>query len=192
MAAIPKETTEFLAGLLQKCGQSGFLTLTAIHPDGNRSTPSRHIAIHNQKGIKEGLQKLYAANQMGWGAYVSIGLRQCNLGRWRRGGNADVLALPALFADVDDRSETALNRIRNFKPPPSCITFTGGGFHAFWWLSNLLYDLKLAANLLRAIGKELGGDPMSNSQILCMLCGIAPSRVCYQNIMYKGGIEDGR
>jgi hypothetical protein len=166
MTTIPAETTKFLAGLLQKCGQSGFLTLTAIHPDGNRRTPSRHVAIHDQTAINDVLQKLFVANQMGWGAYVSIGLRQCNLGRWRRGGNVDVLALPALFADVDDRSETALNRIRNFNPPPSCITFTGGGFHVFWWLSDLLYDLKLAARLLRAIGKELGGDPMSNSQIL--------------------------
>jgi hypothetical protein len=166
MATIPAETTEFLAGLLQECGQSGFLTLTAIHPDGNHSTPSRHITIDDKIAINDALQKLLVTNQMGWGAYVGIGLRKSNLGRWRRGGNAAVLALPALFADVDDRSETALNRIRNFKPSPSCITYTGGGFHVFWWLSDLLYDLKLAANLLRAIGKELGGDPMSISQIL--------------------------
>ena len=166
MATIPAETTEFLAGLLQKCGQYGFLTLTAIHPDGNHSTPSRHIPIDDKSTINDALRRLFVANQMGWGAYVGMGLRRSDLGRWRRGGNAAVLALPALFADVDDPSESALNRIRNFKPPPSCITYTGGGFHVFWWLSDLLYDLKLAANLLRAIGKELGGDPMSNSQIL--------------------------
>jgi hypothetical protein len=166
MAAIPRESTEFLAGLLQNCEQPGFLTLTAIHPDGDHRTPSRHIPINDKSTLNDALQRLFVANQMGWGAYVGMGLRNRKLGRWRRGGNADVLALPALFADVDDSSETALNRIRNFRPPPSCINFTGGGFHSYWWLSESLYDLKLAANLLRVVSKELHGDPMSVSQIL--------------------------
>ena len=169
MANIPAETNTFLAGLLRNCEQPGFLTLTAIHPDGNHRTPSRHIPINGKSALNDALQRLFGANQMGWGAYVGMGLRKHNLGRWRRGGNADVLALPALFTDVDDRSETALNRIRAFKPPPSCINFTGGGFHALWWLWKPLYDLTLAANLLRAIGKELGGDPMSVSQVLRMV-----------------------
>lgn len=166
MASIPAETTEFLAGLWRNRNQPGVLTLTVIHPDGNHRTPSRHIPVNDKSALNDALQKLFSANQMGWGAYLGMGLRNRNLGRWRRGGNADVLAIPALFADVDDPSDLALHRIRNFRPPPSCITITGGGYHSYWWLVEPLYDFKLAANLLRVIGKGLHGDPMSVSQIL--------------------------
>ena len=124
------DTTQFLAELLRNCRplpQPAFLTLTAIHPDGFHRTPSRHLPIDDKIALNDALQQLLTANQMGWGAYVAIALRQSNLGRWRRGGNNAVLALPALYADVDDSSEITLNRIRSFRPPPSCIVFTGGG-----------------------------------------------------------------
>ena len=169
MATIPQDSTRFLSSLLQtgyRFGQPAYLTLTAIHPDGNRPIPSRHIAITNIATRQDALRRLLLANQMGWGAYLAIGLRKGNLGRWRRGGNAEVLALPALYTDLDDPSATALELLRSFRPLPSCITFTGGGFHAYWWLAQPLFDLDLAARLLRTIGRELKGDPMSISQIL--------------------------
>lgn len=72
------------------------------------------------------------ANQLGWGAFVAMGLRQHGLTRYRRGSERDLLALPALFVDVDDSSPVTLARLRGIRPTPSCITFTGGGYHAYW------------------------------------------------------------
>ncbi len=163
------DTRAFLSGLLacnRPFRQPAFLTLTAIHPDGNWRTPSRHIPTGNQSMLDDALQRLFVANQMGWGAYVAIGLRKSDLGRWRRGGNADVLALPALYADVDHPDSSMLKRIRDFKPPPSCIVFTSGGYHIYWWLADPLRDLHYASRLLRTISKKLDGDSMSVSQSL--------------------------
>ena len=80
-----------------------YLTLTAIHPTQKKRVPSHHIAIGDEVALPRSLQQLHTANQMGWGAYFGVGYRKGNLGRWRRGGKADVLALPAVFVDLDIR-----------------------------------------------------------------------------------------
>src|SRR5437762_11424889 len=55
---------------------------------------SRHIRTDNEPGLIDALERLAAANQAGWGAYVSVATRQADLGRWRRGGNDDLAYLP--------------------------------------------------------------------------------------------------
>jgi hypothetical protein len=92
--------------------------------------------------------------------------RKTDLGRWRRGGSDDLLALPALFADVDDPSQDTLKRLQNISPAPSCITFTGGGFHIFWWLSTLTADWPRVRQALHALAVTLGGDRLSPAQSL--------------------------
>ncbi len=49
---------------------------------------------------------------------------------------------------------------------PSCITFTGGGYHAYWWLDQPLTDMTLPRHVLRGLQREVGGDPMSPVQCL--------------------------
>lgn len=142
------------------------LTLTAIHPDGKHPTPSRHIPLHQPALLADTLDTLWDANRQGWGAFVAVGLRKPGLRRWKRGGEADIVALPALFVDVDDPSPDTLAKPRALRPTPSCITFTGGGFHAYWWLDAPLADLGLARCLLRALGRTAGGDHLSVAQSL--------------------------
>ena len=103
------------------------LTLTAIHPDGQHPTPSRHIPLVDQVTLREALTQLDQANALGWGAYFAVGLRHSGLTRWQRGGAANVVALPALFVDVDDPSIEALTLLQCATPPPSCIVASGGG-----------------------------------------------------------------
>lgn len=132
---------EFVQQLFSRCDaylDSGCITLTAIHPDGKHRTPSRHIPLNQTDALQDALQRLYAANEMGWGAFVAMGLRRRGLKRYRRGGADDLLALPALFVDVDDSSSTALKRLQNMRPAPTWITFTGGGYHAYWLLDEPL------------------------------------------------------
>ena len=106
------------------------------------------------------------ANQLGWGAFVAIGLRRHGLTRYRRGSERDLLALPAVFVDVDDPSLEALARLRDMRPTPSCITFTGGGYHAYWWLDEPLSDIRLARGILRGLQRAAQSDPLSPVQSL--------------------------
>src|SRR5690349_1626687 len=96
------ETEAFVRGLFGRCCQPSFLTLTAIHPDGRHPTPSQHIPLGDSKALALALDKLIAANHVGWGAHIGVAPRKTNLGRWSRGGKADLSELPALFVDVDD------------------------------------------------------------------------------------------
>lgn len=104
------DTLPFLEALFACCEQ-GFITLSAIHPDGGYPTPSRHVPIGDKDRLMHTLDRLLAANRLGWGAYVGIAARKANLGRWRRGGQSDLLALPTLFVDVDDPGPETLARL---------------------------------------------------------------------------------
>jgi len=103
---------------------------------------------------------------MGWGAYIAIGLRRKGLTRYRRGGVSDVVALPALFVDVDNPSDDTVLQLQTMQPEPSCITFTGGGYHAYWWLQEPLTDMVLARHLLRGLARLTNGDSLSVAQSL--------------------------
>lgn len=162
-------TFDFLHALLARCDpfrDRACLTLTAIHPDGGRPTPSRHVPLHDTYRLLDALHRLHLANQLGWGAFLAVALRRPGLTRYRRGGERDLLVLPALFVDLDDPSSQALTRLQTLRPAPSSITSTGGGFHAYWWLDEPLSDMGLARRLLRALQHAAGGDPMSPAQCL--------------------------
>lgn len=116
--------------------------------------------------MQDALQRLHLANAQGWGAFVAIALRRKGLGRYRRGSADDLLALPALFVDVDDNSPSALQRLQDMQPQPTCINFTGGGYHAYWILDEPLTDMALARKLLRALAKATSGDFLSPVQSL--------------------------
>ena len=141
-------------------------TLTAIHPDGQHPTPSRHIQLDDTAELQAALARLDEANALGWGAYFAVGLRRPGLTRWQRGGAAEVVALPALFVDVDDPSVEALNLVQSANPSPSCIVASGGGYHAYWWLEEPTADLPTARDLLRGLAAALHGDPLSVAQSL--------------------------
>jgi hypothetical protein len=142
------------------------LTLTAIHPDGKHSTPSRHIRLNDGAALHEAFARLDETNALGWGAYFAVGLRRPGLTRWKRGGAADVIALPALFVDVDDLSPQALIRLQRSELRPSCIVMSGGGYHAYWWLDEPTTDLNNARLLLHGLATALQGDKLSIAQSL--------------------------
>jgi len=158
----------FFDALFDRCTahRQTCLTLTAIHPEGKHSTPSRHIPVHDPAALCDALTDLDRANALGWGAYFAVGLRRHGLTRWQRGGAADVVVLPALFVDVDDPSLEALARLQCAQPSPSCIVLSGGGYHAYWWLDTPTTDLQTARHLLRGLATALGGDRLSVAQSL--------------------------
>ncbi len=177
----------FFAALLGRCSPyhgSACLTLTALHPDGNRPTPSRHIKLGEATALQTALDRLDAANHLGWGAYFAVGWRKTGLSRWQRGGVEAVVALPALFVDVDDPSPDSLASLRSFPIAPSCIAHSGGGYHAYWWLDQPTAELDRARRVLKELASKLGGDSLSVAQSLRVVGSIntKPSRsgaVCH-------------
>lgn len=157
----------FLDALFARCTEyaDACLTLTALHPDGKHSTPSRHIPVNDTAALRAALTDLDRANALGWGAYFRSGYRRPGLTRWQRGGAADVVALPVLFVDVDDPSTEALRRLQCTDPTPSCIVASGGG-SCLWWLDEPTPDLPLARHLLRGLATALHGDHLSIAQSL--------------------------
>lgn len=174
------ERSAFFNALLARCTayRSTCLTLTAIHPDGKHPTPSRHIRLDDAPALHDAFARLDAANTLGWGAYFAVGLRRPGLTRWKRGSAADVVALPALFVDVDDPSTETLARLRRVNPSPSCIVASGGGYHVYWWLDEPTTDLNTARLLLRGLAAALGGDRLSVAQSLRVVSSVntKPSR----------------
>src|SRR5258708_467795 len=136
----------------------GCITLTAIHPDGTRPAVSRHVPVDDNAALEGALERLLTANLMNWGAYVSIATRKADLGRWRRGGRNDLQALPALFVDIDQDPELAVDRLHNFSLPPSCIVRSGRGIHAYWFLKEPTTEFDLTNRILSGLAVRFEGD----------------------------------
>src|SRR5215510_8534135 len=154
------ETETFIHDLFARCrteSQPLFLTFTAIHPDGDKPTPSRHVPLGNAVALQFALTRLRKANERGWGAYVGIAPRKKDLGRWARGGKGDLVCLPALFVDIDE-PVLALPNLGWFDLPASCILHSGRGYHAYWFLDPPTADFLQADKLLRGLAQRLNGD----------------------------------
>lgn len=163
------DTLAFLDVLFQRCASlrsSTRLTFTVIHPDDQHPTPSRHIALDSRTALLDTLQRLSDTNQMGWGAYFAVGLRKPGLTRWKRGGMAEVVALPAFYADLDDSTNAALVKLRDARLPPSVIVSSGGGYHAYWLLEEPTADLNKVRQVLQGLARTFGGDGLSPAQSL--------------------------
>ncbi len=160
---------EFIDLLYERCTSqyaSYPITFTAIHPDGQHPTPSRHILLNDRVALLDALQQLSDTNQMSWGAYFAVGLRQPGLTRWQRGGVADVVALPAFYTDIDHPTNITLSNLRNAQFPPSITVHSGSGIHAYWLLDEPTTDLRTAGQVLRRLSQTFDGDSLSPAQSL--------------------------
>ncbi len=163
------DTLAFLDVLYERgesARSSARLTFTVIHPSGKFPTPSRHIPLDNRVALLDTLQRLSDTNRMGWGAYFAVGLRKPGLSRWKRGGAAEVVALPAFYTDIDDPTDAALIQLRGARLPPSAIVHSGGGYHAYWLLDEPTADLNTARQVLQGLARTFGGDGLSPAQSL--------------------------
>jgi len=151
------ETITFLHDLFEGCA-SGYLTLTAIHPDGLHPVPSRHVPLGDEAALEKALERLMRANALGWGAYFGVATRQVALGRWSRGGRSALGVLPALFVDMDGDPDAAWARLAWFDLPPSAVIRSGRGYHAYWKLSTPTADLDSADRVLHGLAKRLEAD----------------------------------
>ena len=154
------ETLMFLETLYQRSAD-GWISLTAIHPTDDCSSPSRHIELGDIDNLQAALGDLREANKDGWGAYVGIGLRHECLGRWRRGGKQDVAELPALYVDLDTPDQMV--QLIEVQIPPSCIVSSGRGMHVYWYIEPTR-NLSFADRILAGMTQLLDSDSMTVAQ----------------------------
>jgi len=144
-----------------------YLSFSAIHPHQARwGVPSWHIAVEDHEAVKSCYADLLKMNQQGWGIYVGIGYRRGGLSKYQRGGKADVIALPAIFVDVD-RAPSEVLPLSKFMPQPTLAVASGNGTHLYWFLETPTPDFERAQSILKGMALDLNADlSMSVDQIL--------------------------
>lgn len=89
--------------------------------------------------------------------------------RDKKATKADVKEAIFLHVDVDDAD--ALSRIERYAPRPTVVLFSGGGYQAFWLLSEPCSDLERVERCNKAIAAALGGDNCHNIDRIMRLPG---------------------
>lgn len=111
------------------------------------------------------LDKLHAGNRAGRNVYFGVGLR-----RKRGGKKSDVLGIPALWVDLDQKDfqdkPGALNALDRLPSDlsPSILLDSGHGIHAYWLLEPAVTlngngETERVEGILRGLAHRLGGDP---------------------------------
>lgn len=161
-----RQSREFLDALFDRCSREACLTLTAIHPTENRPVPSRHIPLSNAVALADALERLHAANKLGWGAYFGLATRQTGLTRWQRGDMNTLVEIPALVADIDEPLSIVLPRVKAFPIPPSGIVSSGYGCHLYWLLTQPTTDKHPVNAIHRGLAEVLHGDYLTAATAL--------------------------
>jgi hypothetical protein len=157
------DTWRFLTALYARCTSPACITLTAIHPTENRPVPSRHIPLGDAAALHDALERLHAANAMGWGAYYGLATRRPGLTRWQRGDMNALVEIPAIIADIDEPPAVVLPRIRAFPIPPSCIIRSGHGIHLLWLLRDPTTNKQQVNAIHRGLAQALKGDYLTTA-----------------------------
>ena len=132
---IKGDTSEAIQ-FLQAWTPEGLWQLTAIVPDGKITTvtfqpgPERNKAARAWIDDRQGRENMYFT--------VNPVLRPMNI----KPKKADMRGMAALHVDIDPRPgeemeaerNRALKLLREFKPAPTVIIDSGGGFQGFWLL----------------------------------------------------------
>jgi hypothetical protein len=135
------------------------LTFTIIHPQKRElGVPSKHISTKKWPEIYETLRTVQKVNRQGWGAYIGIAYRKGGLDRWHRGGKADLIALPALFADIEQPPENLPEQLNDLPEPSWIIRSSNAGSHIYWLLDYPSHELHRADYILHGIAEYLHSD----------------------------------
>ena len=103
----------------------------------------------------------------------------------RKARKGDVAASVAVFIDVDDPSQQAIERVLEFPVAPSLVVFSGNGWHCYWFLNPVADDLEQAEKVGKGLAKMLGGDACWNRDRILRV----PGTVNYPN---KTKLKAGR
>jgi len=162
----------------------------------------RHAQLYGTDRLDELVERAVQVNIVPrQNVYVGQALRRPGTAPFGRASDADVLALTALYVDLDDDVlETAKERYRTGKCPPTAVVVTGRQPHVrsqlLWRLESPEQDLDLCRRQNAALARALGGDPsvVNPSRVLRMAGSVAwpmkPGRVIERTELHE--FSDGR
>ncbi|RPJ39973.1 MAG: hypothetical protein EHM35_00885, partial [Planctomycetaceae bacterium] len=121
---------------LQKFRPTGYWTLFAIKPDVTRAPEAKCFATSAAEAASAWL-----ADRADCNLYFAVNPSREPADR--KAEKTDIAAMDYLHVDLDPRAgepieaeqQRILGVFRAFKPLPSCLIFSGGGYQAFWKLT---------------------------------------------------------
>jgi len=165
---------------LQKFRPHGPWVLTAIHPtkEGRLNTTTFNEA--SVEKLKQWLNRYGEDHNI----YFSVNPTLADK-VYKKASRENISAVEYLHVDVDPRAgedldaeqKRILGTIRKFKPIPTCVIFSGGGYQAFWRLEEPIQidgDLQKAEDAKRynqQLEMLLGGDNCHNIDRIMRLPG---------------------
>lgn len=142
---------------------TGFVELQLIRP--NTKDSSKPDEVHQwfhklPDAIDDFVGKARESSGQ-WNVYHGVGVRSR-----MRGKNEDIVAVTALWCDVDFKmtpEDKARKLLHEFPLKPSAVLRTGGGIHVYWFLKEAIAgaDLARVRPLNLAIAGAIGGDRKS-------------------------------
>lgn len=164
---------------LRRFHPAGPWVLTAISPE-SKQIESKTFGPKSAKAASKWVTKHNAERNI----YFSVNLPKCRL--TKKAARADIHAVHWLHVDIDARAgeplAAELERIKILLteqcpvPAPTAIVFSGGGYQAFWRLSDPVMipgdlDAEEIARYNKQLEIELGGDACSNIDRIMRLPG---------------------
>jgi hypothetical protein len=142
---------------------------------GPKDRALTHARYFSPSQIDEAVEFARRTNTLGERSlYIGAGLRKPGLEK-RRSKSEDVLALTALYIDLDDEAANQSAEEKFKHCPPTAIVITGHIPHLrqqLWWkLDAPLYDLNAASRYLETLARTFGGDPAITNAIGLMRFG---------------------
>ncbi|MBU2534450.1 MAG: RepB family DNA primase, partial [Alphaproteobacteria bacterium] len=138
--------------------------LAAIPPNGGR--PEFVTFMPAELTVADWIE----ARQGKAGLYYQVNEVRPRL-RNKKSTKADIIRVRFLHADIDVNDEETLQRILAFKPAPTVVVFSGGGYQPLWMLSEPTTEFDRVERINIAIARELGGDNCHNVERLLRLPG---------------------
>src|SRR5258708_24438643 len=125
------ESLEFIQTLFAR-SSVGAVALTAL-PREQGGAFTCHVPLTQSTFLTEAVSRLQMRNMNGAvSALVGIATRRPGLSRYQRGTKADLLELPALYADIDQPPSDVSPLLSHLQPSPSLVVASGYGTHLYW------------------------------------------------------------
>jgi hypothetical protein len=145
------EVVDFLAHVLP---DEGWSAVVAIHPETGK--------CHGLGVSKPTLAEVgpWLEQHADCNLYWSVNALPKRINK--KPAKKDITHMHWVHGDIDDPSDATLAKLRAYRVPPTAIVFSGGGYQAFWRLTEPVYVNGNLAELEGAnqrIIADLGGDP---------------------------------
>lgn len=175
------DTARFLKALYGDM-PAGYVEVRLLHRDSGIPTKKLYRPLPLGTVDERALLRLCCHNENGYNIYFQVAVEGNN--RIGHHGKADVLALSALWFDVDKADEQTEDRLLRLPNPPDILVKSGKGYHGYYLLPEPVMvsadNLARIEQTLDGIAFTVGGDrACKNVNRILRLPGFKNVKACY-------------